>query len=883
MLKFYGPNSFYISTLDLDISVLSHDVALLGEKSNGEKITDCRSPEDTELLELFRSQVLIPGPSALSNTCKPEISACHELGLKISPWTRPFREGCEGGEGWGTGSELHEWCLSVGYPVAVKGSHFDCMFARTQQEVADAIKNLSALWGQRSGVFLQQVQTGEEGSLALVANKGELLAVVQMKKHITTSLKKVWGAEITIIKPDDAAWGPLARVVKQLNWTGGAEIEFVESLHGTRWCIDWNPRFPAWVYGSTVACGEQGNLPAMLLEDASRSSLGISLTRYDAGVDESLHRSGCESESKSKSNSSEVPNKSSNATKGLFMRTIIEQLVVGVHLPCTAGPECSPAICASNSGGGKSGGVGGGGVNSMRPHPSRNTEMSYTLLRWAKKLEQQKQKQRLDLSLDAGTDLGSPIDSDKKSVSCSSSKLQEALSLVGVPHADDQSPRLVLLAPVLRAQLNIFLSVVQAASVNASLNSGAAISIKTNPHFAVLTAAREMGLLAEAISLGEVRAALQAGFPPEDILLNGPAKWLDFQPLSCSNTDGVSALASEMTVGTGAKINNTNTIRRLHLRALIVDSCHELEELVLRMAAGDTLNDPMGRPSSFQSSLHVTGADYIALRLAPPTTGSRFGLDAGAPEMLQRAALALAKLPVSQAHGYHMHFPQSQLGTAKWASEAESILIVAAQIDALSGRRATFMDFGGGFSSGACATPNLGEELGRLFRLRIPALLPFVSFVLVEPGKIITERAGLLLTRVLTVREPSARSRHDLEELDKMDRDTEEPGQCAIVDACIGELGDYNSRTHPVAHLPRNATSSKEWKVLTSGAASNGSIYGRICMESDLIARSVELPRTLSPGDWIAVAMVGAYDTSMAYRFGTGSLSSVFSGGIELK
>ena len=240
MLKFYGPNSFYVSTLDLDISVLAHDVALLGEKQ-----TDCRSQEVTELLELFRSRVLIPGPSSLSNTCKPEISACHELGLKVSPWTRPFREGCEGSEGWGTGSELHEWCLSVGYPVAVKGSHFDCMFARTQQEVADAIKNLSALWGQRSGVFLQQVQTGEEGSLALVANKGELLAVVQMKKHITTSLKKVWGAEITIINPDDAPWGPIARVVKQLNWTGGAEIEFVESLHGTRWCIDWKPRFPA--------------------------------------------------------------------------------------------------------------------------------------------------------------------------------------------------------------------------------------------------------------------------------------------------------------------------------------------------------------------------------------------------------------------------------------------------------------------------------------------------------------------------------------------------------------------------------------------------------------------------------------------------------------
>lgn len=55
------------------------------------------------------------------------------------------------------------------------------------------------------------------------------------------------------------------------------------------------------------------------------------------------------------------------------------------------------------------------------------------------------------------------------------------------------------------------------------------LSVKTQPAMDVLQEARSCGLLAEVISLGELRAALSAGFPMSDIVVNGPAKFVDHQ------------------------------------------------------------------------------------------------------------------------------------------------------------------------------------------------------------------------------------------------------------------------------------------------------------------------------------------------------------------
>src|SRR4028118_2082215 len=50
-------------------------------------------------------------------------------------------------------------------------------------------------------------------------------------------------------------------------------------------------------------------------------------------------------------------------------------------------------------------------------------------------------------------------------------------------------------------------------------------SIKTNPDERLIRLALENGFYAEAISLLEVHKALEVGFRPDQVILNGPGKW----------------------------------------------------------------------------------------------------------------------------------------------------------------------------------------------------------------------------------------------------------------------------------------------------------------------------------------------------------------------
>jgi diaminopimelate decarboxylase len=53
-------------------------------------------------------------------------------------------------------------------------------------------------------------------------------------------------------------------------------------------------------------------------------------------------------------------------------------------------------------------------------------------------------------------------------------------------------------------------------------------------------------------------------------------------------------------------------------------------------------------------------------------------------------------------------------------------------------------------------------------------------------------------------------------------------------------------------------------------------ILGRICMEDDILADSVDLPPTVNIGDRIIIADAGAYERSMSYEFGYGRLGQSY-------
>jgi hypothetical protein len=123
--------------------------------------------------------------------------------------------------------------------------------------------DLESRWSSGE-LFLQADVTGIERSISFAGCGGRLLSAVWMTKRETTSEGKTWAGRIEEVAPDVRA--RLERVTDDLAWTGGGEVECVQDARGVLWVIDWNPRFPAWIHGATLA---GHNLPADLLAAAT--------------------------------------------------------------------------------------------------------------------------------------------------------------------------------------------------------------------------------------------------------------------------------------------------------------------------------------------------------------------------------------------------------------------------------------------------------------------------------------------------------------------------------------------------------------------------------------------------------------------------------------
>ena len=113
--------------------------------------------------------------------------------------------------------------------------------------------------------------------------------------------------------------------------------------------------------------------------------------------------------------------------------------------------------------------------------------------------------------------------------------------------------------------------------------------------------------------------------------------------------------------------------------------------------------------------------------------------------------------------------------------------------------------------------------------------------IVVEPGRAISARAGVTLYRVVSVKS--------------------QPGGRTFV-AVDGGMSDN----------PRVALYGAEYTVTLANRHSVGptqvvTVAGRHCEAGDEIARDVELPADIHPGDLLAVACTGAYQHSMASNY----------------
>lgn len=230
------PRSLYLPTGDIEVDLLSTFLKTVA------------SPDE---LEELGHRLLLPNDAALNAAAKPNIEAGQRLGMVVPAWMATQGDVSE--------HDLFAFGLHHSYPIFVKGPDYGAAECPSWGEVKAAIKSMTKLWGE--GVYLQESKSGFGMGIMFAACDGELTAAILNRKMTQTSMFKSWAGQLTPVPfglLDD-----LRRVVRELNWHGGGEVEFTQGMDGTRYIVDFNPRFPANIFG---ACHAGVNLPGALVQ-----------------------------------------------------------------------------------------------------------------------------------------------------------------------------------------------------------------------------------------------------------------------------------------------------------------------------------------------------------------------------------------------------------------------------------------------------------------------------------------------------------------------------------------------------------------------------------------------------------------------------------------
>lgn len=319
--------------------------------------------------------------------------------------------------------------------------------------------------------------------------------------------------------------------------------------------------------------------------------------------------------------------------------------------------------------------------------------------------------------------------------------------------------------------------------------------------------AHEEGLALDAVSLGELKIALAAGFPAEHIHLHG-----NFKP----QAELDEALA-------------------LNVGRVVVDSLDELAQV-------EALARERGRPVAIWLRFCPDVPTETHASIQTGHAASKFGLDvaSGAAEAAAERAVASDWLDLA---GLHAH-AGSQLFDTQPAEQVTTFLCdFAAHLRDRFGWTPGELSPGGGLGV-AYVQGEISLDVERYAQAVSEALraglarhrLPNPRLV-VEPGRAIVARAGVALYTAGP-------------------RKVVHGGPTYL--AVDGGMGDnprpalYGARY--TAALPTRMLEAVEERV---------TLVGRYCESGDMLAREVPLPR-VPPGEVVAIPVSGAYHLAMA-------------------
>jgi diaminopimelate decarboxylase len=560
--------------------------------------------------------LLAPPAAALKRIAKPAVEAHAGLPVKVPTFVSTDLPD------W----DLHAFCRAHNWRVWLKGPYYDAARTPTWDSFVAARAALTKVWSTQR-LFLQAHVGGYEESVMLAAYEGELLGCVSMRKRDVTAEGKTWAGDVSEVDPEFEK--PLRRIVRELNWTGGGELEMVRDPAGQLWLLEMNPRFPAWVHGATIA---GRNLPALLIEGAT----GASARKSEAQASE-------------------------------FTRVVLE-VPVRADYPLPPLPE--PFA---------------GAVGHSMKHPSGLTSL-------AERLHKQN-PELVEIVAEGGEAAEGKPDVPESFLA----------DIASYDLAQMQTPDFLYLGETAGGLFRRAADRARRLSTN-EVQVASGYSIKTNPDERLIRLALDNGFFAEAISLLEVHKALEVGFRPDQVILNGPGKWWP---------EGM--------------------MPKERMHAVFCDSLADLDRCVAAIEAGEM------------------ASKHVGIRIRTPNVVSRFGIPLDSPETFAKLVEAVGRLPADTAFAVHFHMASSTIGVAGWWHLFESMLKWCRAIETLTGRTIALLDMGGGWFPDDWHSDDetkFEKAVGT-----VKALLPGVRQIVSEPGKAMAQPAMALAMRILEIQE----------------------------------------------------------------------------------------------------------------------------------
>ena len=323
-------------------------------------------------------------------------------------------------------------------------------------------------------------------------------------------------------------------------------------------------------------------------------------------------------------------------------------------------------------------------------------------------------------------------------------------------------------------------------------------ALKANSTLAIARLLRSLGSGADANSGGEIEVALRAGFIPPQIVFTGVGK-----------------TAQELAYAV-----------ELGVKTINAESPGELERI-----------DGLARARQTRARVALrVNADIDALSHPHISTGlktNKFGITIHDVREICRKMRGSAGIEIVGLHS-HIGSQITDLTPLRRAAEALTTLARELRDD---GVVIDHLDLGGGLgiSYEGQPVPSAADYAAAL----LPVLRDSGLQIVLEPGRNIVGPAGVLLTRVVDVKEQGGGK------------------QFVILDAGMTEL--IRPMLYGAFHRIEPVFASREPEVLCD-------VVGPLCESSDTLGKDRRLPRPC-PGDLMAILDTGAYASVMASNY----------------